>query len=79
MSYVAEMSMRALVDLLDLFESNDIEVWLDGGWAVDVHSMRIDENGDGIYRMENKCAIWYSGGPVYTFHGRRTHLVRSPP
>ena len=30
-----EMTSRALVDLLQLFESSEIEVWLDGGWAVD--------------------------------------------
>src|SRR6266404_7358796 len=30
-----EMPPRALVDLLQLFESTGIEVWLDGGWAVD--------------------------------------------
>ena len=30
-----EMTPGALVDLLRLFESAKIEVWLDGGWAVD--------------------------------------------
>jgi len=30
-----EMTPEALVDLLHLFESAGIEVWLDGGWAVD--------------------------------------------
>src|SRR5258708_1023652 len=30
-----EMTLEALVDLLRLFESAGIEVWLDGGWAVD--------------------------------------------
>jgi lincosamide nucleotidyltransferase A/C/D/E len=30
-----EMTPEALVDLLQLFESAGIEVWLDGGWAVD--------------------------------------------
>lgn len=30
-----EMSSGALIDLLQLFESAGIEVWLDGGWAVD--------------------------------------------
>lgn len=30
-----EMTPGALVDLLQLFESAGIEVWLDGGWAVD--------------------------------------------
>jgi lincosamide nucleotidyltransferase A/C/D/E len=30
-----EMTPEALVDLLRLFESAGIEVWLDGGWAVD--------------------------------------------
>ncbi|MCA1604864.1 MAG: nucleotidyltransferase family protein [Acidobacteria bacterium] len=30
-----EMIPGALVDLLQLFESAGIEVWLDGGWAVD--------------------------------------------
>jgi len=29
------MTPEALVDLLRLFETNEIEVWLDGGWAVD--------------------------------------------
>jgi lincosamide nucleotidyltransferase A/C/D/E len=29
------MTPGALVDLLELFESAGIEVWLDGGWAVD--------------------------------------------
>ena len=29
------MNAGALVDLLQLFESAGIEVWLDGGWAVD--------------------------------------------
>ena len=29
------MTPEALVDLLRLFESEGIEVWLDGGWAVD--------------------------------------------
>ena len=31
----SEMNVGALVDLLQLFESAGIEVWLDGGWAVD--------------------------------------------
>ena len=30
-----EMTPEALVDLLRLFESAGLEVWLDGGWAVD--------------------------------------------
>ena len=30
-----EMTPTALVDLLQLFEKAGIEVWLDGGWAVD--------------------------------------------
>jgi lincosamide nucleotidyltransferase A/C/D/E len=30
-----EMTANALVDLLQLFDSAGIEVWLDGGWAVD--------------------------------------------
>src|SRR2546425_8670313 len=30
-----EMHPGALVDLLQLFQSGGIEVWLDGGWAVD--------------------------------------------
>ncbi len=30
-----EMTPGALVDLLQLFEGAGIEVWLDGGWAVD--------------------------------------------
>jgi len=30
-----EMTPTALVDLLSLFESAGIEMWLDGGWAVD--------------------------------------------
>lgn len=30
-----EMTVDALVDVLRLFESDGIEVWLDGGWAVD--------------------------------------------
>jgi lincosamide nucleotidyltransferase A/C/D/E len=30
-----EMTPEALVDLLQLFESAGIELWLDGGWAVD--------------------------------------------
>jgi len=30
-----EMSPEALIDLLQLFASAGIEVWLDGGWAVD--------------------------------------------
>jgi lincosamide nucleotidyltransferase A/C/D/E len=30
-----EMTVEALIDLLQLFESTRIEVWLDGGWAVD--------------------------------------------
>jgi len=30
-----EMTPEALVDLLRLFEKAGIEVWLDGGWAVD--------------------------------------------
>lgn len=30
-----KMSPEALVDLLQLFEGAGIEVWLDGGWAVD--------------------------------------------
>src|SRR5882762_4050178 len=29
------MTSEALVDLLRLFQSAGIEVWLDGGWAVD--------------------------------------------
>ncbi len=30
-----EMTAEALVDLVQLFENAGIEVWLDGGWAVD--------------------------------------------
>ena len=30
-----EMPAEALIDLLHLFETAGIEVWLDGGWAVD--------------------------------------------
>jgi lincosamide nucleotidyltransferase A/C/D/E len=30
-----EMTAEALTDLLQLFEKTGIEVWLDGGWAVD--------------------------------------------
>lgn len=29
------MAQQALLELLDLLETNAIEVWLDGGWAVD--------------------------------------------
>ena len=29
------MTPEALINLLQLFESTGIEVWLDGGWAVD--------------------------------------------
>jgi lincosamide nucleotidyltransferase A/C/D/E len=29
------MTPEALVDRLQLFENTGIEVWLDGGWAVD--------------------------------------------
>ena len=32
---MSEMTIEALVVLLRLFESAGIEVWLDGGWAVD--------------------------------------------
>jgi lincosamide nucleotidyltransferase A/C/D/E len=31
----SKMTANALVDLLKLFESAGLEVWLDGGWAVD--------------------------------------------
>ena len=31
----AEMTADAVVDLLRLFEDEGVEVWLDGGWAVD--------------------------------------------
>jgi lincosamide nucleotidyltransferase A/C/D/E len=31
----SEMTAKAVVDLLQLFQSAGIEVWLDGGWAVD--------------------------------------------
>lgn len=31
----SEMTPEALVELLQLFESAGIEMWLDGGWAVD--------------------------------------------
>ena len=31
----SEMSAESAVDLLRLFETNGIDVWLDGGWAVD--------------------------------------------
>jgi hypothetical protein len=31
----SEMTPEALVDLLQLFESSGIEVWLDRGWGVD--------------------------------------------
>ena len=30
-----ETSLATVVDLLRLFEAADLEVWLDGGWAVD--------------------------------------------
>ena len=30
-----EMTAETLIDLLQLLESSEIEVWLDGGWAVD--------------------------------------------
>lgn len=30
-----EMTPEALVDLFQVFDKASIEVWLDGGWAVD--------------------------------------------
>jgi lincosamide nucleotidyltransferase A/C/D/E len=30
-----ETSLTNVVDLLRLFQAADLEVWLDGGWAVD--------------------------------------------
>jgi len=31
----AEMSRNAVIELMQLFDQNDIEVFVDGGWGVD--------------------------------------------
>src|SRR3982074_2912968 len=49
-----EMPAEALVDLLPLFESAGIEVWLDGGWAVDAvlgEQTRTHKDADIILRV----------------------------
>jgi lincosamide nucleotidyltransferase A/C/D/E len=49
-----EMTPGALVDLLRLFEGAEIEVWLDGGWAVDAllgAQTRLHKDVDIILRV----------------------------
>jgi lincosamide nucleotidyltransferase A/C/D/E len=52
----AEMTAEALIDLVRLFESAGIEVWLDGGWAVDAvlgEQTRPHKDIDIILRVED--------------------------
>ena len=46
----SEMTAAAVIDLLQLLESAAIEVWLDGGWAVekDVRDMELLQARFGV-------------------------------
>jgi lincosamide nucleotidyltransferase A/C/D/E len=53
---IPEMSAKALVALLQLFDSAEIEVWLDGGWAVDAvlgEQTRAHKDVDIILRVSD--------------------------
>jgi len=56
-----EMTAEALVDLLRLFESHEIEIWLDGGWAVDAvlgAQTRPHKDVDIILRVSDLPRLW---------------------
>lgn len=71
-----EMTAGALVDLLQLFESSGIDVWLDGGCAVDaVHSAqtRPHKDVDIIVRVadfQNCRRYWESGALRFNLAAR---------
>jgi lincosamide nucleotidyltransferase A/C/D/E len=51
-----EMTSVALLDLMRLFEESGIEVWLDGGWAVDAvlgRQTRLHKDVDIILRVSD--------------------------
>ena len=55
-SMIPEMTAEALVALLPLFETAGIEVWLDGGWAVDAvlgEQTRSHKDVDIILRLSD--------------------------
>jgi lincosamide nucleotidyltransferase A/C/D/E len=55
-SMIPEMTAEALVALLQLFETAGIEVWLDGGWAVDAvlgEQTRSHKDVDIILRLSD--------------------------
>ena len=55
------MTAGALVDLLQRFESAGIEVWLDGGWAVDALlgvQTRLHKGVDIILRVADLPKLW---------------------
>jgi hypothetical protein len=49
----AEDQLAALAGLARLFEQNDVESWLFGGWAVDFHAGRITRDHDDL-----DLAVW---------------------
>lgn len=54
------MDARRAVDLLALFGSNDIPVWLDGGWAIDAllaEQTRTHDDLDLVCRLEDSERI----------------------
>jgi hypothetical protein len=78
-----EMTSGPLIELLQLFESAGIEVWLDGGWAVDallgtqtrphkdVDITRCFATLTGTFRRRRTCEIWSCSGPASASSYRR--------
>jgi len=70
------MTPGALVELLELFESAGIEMWLDGGWAVDAllgEQTRPHKDVDIILRVADLPKLrWILGSRGFEIHGGGT-------
>ncbi|HEY5707187.1 MAG TPA: hypothetical protein VIS96_16625 [Terrimicrobiaceae bacterium] len=76
-----EMSEAALLDLLQQFERSGIEVWLDGGWAVDAvvgERTRAHRDLDLILRasdLDRLCAVIGPRGFTRQVGGTESNFV----